>query len=121
MSLRKPFFWLHLIAGSVAGLVILIMSLTGVLLMYEKQMVSWLDQRGFPPLSGPSRLPLDELIVKVRDARRAMPSTVTFRSEASAPVMFGFGRDAVYADPYTGRILGEGCKTARSFFRVVTD
>jgi uncharacterized iron-regulated membrane protein len=61
------------------------------------------------------------LIVKVRDARGAMPSTITFRNEDSAPVLFGVGRDAVYADPYTGRILGEGCKTARSFFHIVTD
>lgn len=37
--LRKILFWLHLTAGVVAGLVILIMSITGVLLTYEKQIL----------------------------------------------------------------------------------
>lgn len=37
--IRKTLFWLHLIAGVLAGLVILIMSVTGVLLTYEKQIL----------------------------------------------------------------------------------
>ena len=46
MKLRKLLFWLHLVTGVVAGSVVLIMSVTGVLLMYEKQMTAWAD-RGF--------------------------------------------------------------------------
>ena len=45
MSVRKIFFWLHLAVGATGGLVILIMSFTGVLLMYEKQIIEWADQR----------------------------------------------------------------------------
>jgi len=36
-TFRTVLFWLHLAAGTVAGVVVLIMSVTGVLLMYEKQ------------------------------------------------------------------------------------
>jgi hypothetical protein len=36
MTLRKAIFWLHLIVGVSTGLVILIMSVTGVMPAYEK-------------------------------------------------------------------------------------
>ena len=100
------------------------MSVTGVLLMYEKQMTAWAD-RGYrvaPPSSGATRLPVETLLGKVREQRSALPSTFTLRSDPSAPAALGFGRESiVYINPYTGEILGEGAKGIRTFFRVVTD
>ena len=58
MTFRKILFWFHLCTGVVAGIVVLIMSVTGVLLMYEKQMTAWAD-RGYrvtPPSSGSNAL-----------------------------------------------------------------
>jgi len=46
MKLRTFIFWPHLIAGVLAGVVILIMSVTGVALMYQKQMTEWADGPG---------------------------------------------------------------------------
>ena len=43
--LRKVIFWCHLTAGAFAGVVILIMSVTGVLLTYERQIQRWADVR----------------------------------------------------------------------------
>ena len=40
---RKVLFWLHLSAGVLAGLIILMMSVTGVLMTYERQLQSWED------------------------------------------------------------------------------
>ena len=40
---RKVLFWLHLSAGVLAGLIILMMSVTGVLLTYERQLQVWED------------------------------------------------------------------------------
>ena len=124
MTFRKILFWLHLCTGVVAGIVVLIMSVTGVLLMYEKQMTAWAD-RGYrvtPPSSGATRLPVEALLGKVREQRAALPSTFTLRSDPSAPAALGFGREStVYINPYTGEILGEGAKGIRTFFRVVTD
>ena len=37
MTLRKAIFWFHLIVGVSTGLVILVMSVTGVMLAYEKE------------------------------------------------------------------------------------
>jgi|GEM_PF-2469048 len=45
--IRKGLFWLHLIAGVAAGVVILVMSVTGVLLTYERQILAWEDHAYF--------------------------------------------------------------------------
>jgi len=121
MTFRKVLFWFHLSTGVVAGIVVLIMSVTGVLLMYEKQMTAWAD-RGYrvaPPSSGAARLSVETLLGKVREERSALPSTFTLRSD---PAALGFGRESIlYTNPYTGEILGEGAQGIRTFFRVVTD
>ncbi len=44
MPVRKIIFWLHLIAGVVAGIVILIMSATGVALAFEKEIIAWAER-----------------------------------------------------------------------------
>ena len=46
-KLRKIIFWCHLPVGVVAGLVILTMCVTGVLLSFEKQITAWADTRGY--------------------------------------------------------------------------
>jgi uncharacterized iron-regulated membrane protein len=44
-TFRKILFWCHLFCGVVAGIVILTMSITGLLLTYEKQFLFWADTR----------------------------------------------------------------------------
>ena len=122
---RKVLFWLHLSAGVFAGIVVLIMSVTGVALTYEKQMLAWADLRDYrsaPPAPGAQPLPIDALLEKVSAARGELPSAVVVRPGPADPVGFSYGREAtVYANPYTGEILGEGSSDMRAFFRVMTD
>jgi uncharacterized iron-regulated membrane protein len=121
---RKVFFWIHLIAGTLAGIVILIMSVTGVLLMYERQMIEWADRayRSSPPSSESSRRPAESLLQAARDYQQTFPATLTLQSDPGAPAEAAFGRESiVYIDVYSGRVLGEGSAGIRSFFRVVTD
>jgi hypothetical protein len=40
MTLRRFLFWDHLTAGGVAGLVILVMSVTGIRLAYRRQIIN---------------------------------------------------------------------------------
>ncbi len=42
--LRRTLFWAHLAAGIVAGSVVLVMSVTGTLLTYEKQILAWTER-----------------------------------------------------------------------------
>ncbi len=47
--IRTVFFWLHLTAGLTAGVVVFIMSATGVLLTFEKQLIYYADTRAHQP------------------------------------------------------------------------
>jgi uncharacterized iron-regulated membrane protein len=124
-KLRKIIFWCHLPVGVVAGVVILIMCVTGVLLSYEKQITSWADTRGYraaPPAPETQHLPVETLITKARESRGATPTAVTLKSDPSAPAEIAFGRETtIFVNPYSGAILGEGSQKTRNFFRVVTD
>jgi uncharacterized iron-regulated membrane protein len=123
--LRKIIFWCHLPVGVIAGIVILIMCVTGVLLAYEKQITSWADTRGYrsaPPSAETRHLPVETLVAKASEARGASPSAVTLKSDPAAPAEIAFGREAtLFVNPYSGQVLGEGSQRVRSFFRTVTD
>lgn len=121
--MRKAFFWLHLCAGLAAGAVILVMSVTGVLLTYERQITEWADgHQVVPPAPGAARLDVEALTARVFEARGSWPSSIGLRADPAAPASFAFGRGVtVFADPYTGEVLGQGSPTARAFFRTVTD
>ena len=125
MTLRSLVFWLHLAAGVVAGSVVLVMSVTGVLLTYEKQMVAWAERSPQAAAASPDavRLPIETLVAKVLEAKpTATPATVTVRSGANEPVTVALGRDGqVLLNAYTGQVLGEGAVGLRAFFRSVTD
>ncbi|HEX5704169.1 MAG TPA: PepSY-associated TM helix domain-containing protein [Pyrinomonadaceae bacterium] len=123
-KLRKIIFWCHLPVGVIAGLVILNMCVTGVLLTYEKQIISWADTRGYrsAPAPGAQRLPIETLITKARESRSGNPTAVTLKSDPVAPAEIAFGREStLFVNPYTGFIYGEGSQKVRSFFRGVTD
>ncbi len=124
-KLRRIIFWCHLPVGLIAGVVILNMCVTGVLLTYEKQITSWADTRGYrsaPPTPGTRGLPLETLITKAREARGANPTSVTLKADPAEPAAIAFGRETtLFVNPYTGVVLGEGSHKVRSFFRNVTE
>jgi uncharacterized iron-regulated membrane protein len=123
-TFRKVLFWLHLIAGIVAGVVILVMSVTGVLLAYERQMVAWADSEYRVSVSAEAkRLPVEELLAKVKAVEtNAAPSGITVKADAAAPVTFSYGREkSLLVNPYSGEVIGEPSKKIREFFHVTTD
>jgi uncharacterized iron-regulated membrane protein len=123
MSFRTVLFWMHLTAGATAGLVVFVMSLTGVLLTYERQITEWADAApsvSSPPGS-PAPLGLEALAAHARAARGTWPGAIIIRSDAKAPVAFSFGRETLFLDPWSGAVLSQGSSGARSFFRTVTD
>ena len=110
MRLRSVLFWFHLACGVVAGVIIFVMSVTGVLLTYQRQITAWADTRGYRIAPAPQRLPADALLQRVAESRPDLsPTTLVIRSEPASPASFtiGTGRQ-LFVDPYTGEMLGEG-------------
>lgn len=122
---RKFIFWCHLLVGVTAAVVILIMSATGVLLTYERQMIAWADTRGLdgaPHEPGARWLEANLLLRNVQEVFPGTPTAITWHSDPVAPVEVAFGREqTVFVNAYTGVVLGEGSHRIRTFFRFVTD
>ena len=123
-SFRSILFWLHLACGAAAGVVILIMCVTGVALTYEKQMLEWADRRAWtaPSQAGARPLSPETLLAKVIEAQPgAAPTGLTLRADASAPATVILeGNKTLLVDPYTGATIGEPPSAMRSFFRTMT-
>jgi uncharacterized iron-regulated membrane protein/flavodoxin len=122
--LHKIIFWSHLLAGAIGGVVILIMSATGFILMYEHQLVEYAERdvrMVVPPGPVARRIGLDELVLKARAQNHgAHPTAIVLRNDPAASVAVGFGREgAVYVDPYNGAVLGTGSKLHDWFHDVI--
>lgn len=110
--IRQAIFWLHLGAGMLAGVIILVMSLTGVLLAYERQIIEWAD--GFQLAPGTQPLAVAALL------ENRKPTAVTFDRDPAKPVALQFGKGKTeFLNPHTGGSLGEGNKTVRGFLRTM--
>ena len=124
-TFRKILFWSHLLIGVFVGAIVLIMSATGVLLTYQRQMTAWADTRGLktsPPDAASRPISIDSLLLRVSAARPDTPTSITWRRAPDAPVAVAFGREGtVFVNVYTGDVLGEGSTSMRRFFRVTTD
>ena len=100
------------------------MSATGVILMYEHQLVEYAERdvrEVVPPVANAHRLSLDEIVAKAHaqnpDAR---PTGVVLRNASTASIAVSFGREgATYVNPYTGDILGRGSKLHDWFHDVI--
>jgi uncharacterized iron-regulated membrane protein len=121
--IRKTIFWIHLGCGVATGLVIAMMSVTGVILTYERQMLAWADQRvhGDIIVIG-ERLPIEALAHELRLRESDFePTAFTRTNDPTAAVSFSAGRAGVrFVDPYTGETLGSGAAGTRAFFSAVT-
>jgi len=118
-------FWAHLSIGVTAGLVILLMSGTGALLTYQRQLIAWSDRvpTARPPSSATTPLAMDELLahLSASPSHGSAPFAVAVRNDPDAPVVVSAGADVVLlVNAYTGQVIGDG-GTLRPFFRTITD
>jgi uncharacterized iron-regulated membrane protein len=116
---RSVIFWLHLVAGCVAGVVILTMSVSGVLLAFERQITTWVDTPTvFHSPYEPSQQPgIEPLLTTLEDSGRGTPTELVLRNKLNAPVEARYGRmRTLFLDPWTAEILGEPSANLRGFF-----
>jgi uncharacterized iron-regulated membrane protein len=118
---RRILFWTHLACGALAGVFILAMSITGVLLTYEHQMVDGAARRNHVVADGRERLGLDTLARAAQSAGRDNPRlSLLIDADATAPVTVSAGRDAAsLLDPFTGDAIDDASAAQRGFFRTI--
>ncbi|WP_158968074.1 PepSY-associated TM helix domain-containing protein [Chachezhania sediminis] len=110
---RKLLFWSHLVAGFTAGIFILILSATGVLLTYESQIVDGVVTRA---LASDRPLTTDALVAAVIDGGAAPGQTLTLPRDPGDPAYLSAGRGSTAVDPATGALAPEAGAAARAFF-----
>jgi uncharacterized iron-regulated membrane protein len=122
MKFRKLLFWVHFSAGCTAGLVVLVMSVTGLLLSYQRQIIAWAVRGHWGAVqAGQPRLPLESLLAQAGSTKPGNPASVIVRSDPARPVELSYAPGEVtFVDPYTGAVLGEGSQPVRAFFRSMT-
>ncbi len=115
---RKILFWMHLSCGVVAGVLILVMSATGVAMTYERQMIAAAGGRNHVKVpDGQARLSADELASKARAAYSGdEPLSLVFDANPAAPVSVSAGRQTpALLNPYTGDTIADASTGTRGF------
>lgn len=125
LTFHRSIFWAHLISGILAGIVILSMAISGLLIAYEVQLMDWAnrDLRVTPPTATATHLDIETLLAKVHETKPELkPSGITWKADPALPVTLSMGREGTYfANPYTGEFLGEGNHAWHDFFHAATD
>ena len=112
--IRAIIFWLHLAVAAAAGLVILMLAATGVILSLEETVTGLAERRHLVAApEGAERLPPEEIAV----AAGFTATSLSYRSDPRAPVRVYEGQDR-YArvNPYTGQVLATGPGGLERFF-----
>lgn len=106
---RKSLFWIHLVAGLVCAIPLLVVALTGVLLSVEPQVIDAVE-RDFlrvevRPASQP--VPLDSQVAAARRVQAGKATAATVHAGGAQATVVRFGKDgSVWVDPWTGEAKG---------------
>ena len=107
-TFRRILFWCHLCCGVTAGVIVLVMSVTGVLLTYQRQMQWWADTRHYhsAPASGASGSAAPccsrrSHAFETGHADGDCPARPIRRRPAAVTV----GTKTIYVNPYTGVVI----------------
>lgn len=124
MSFRRIIFWSHLATGCVAGLFVLLMSVTGVLLMYEHHiLLATMDSVSVDAPEGAEPLTVDQLIAtEAVQGAGDRGVSLTFENRENAPVMVRQGRSTSFTiDPYTGDLVENPAWQVNDFFHFIME
>jgi uncharacterized iron-regulated membrane protein len=123
---RKILFWLHLIAGVIAGVVIFIMSATGVALAFQPEIVAWMERdvrRVTPPTPDAKPLRLEELFAKLRAERPGeRPASILIEADPTIALAVSYGpTNTFFVNPYSGAVRPRTAEGTRQFMQLMID
>jgi len=119
---RKTIFWIHLSCGVAAGLVVLMMSVTGVILTYERQILAWQDRGAYTyePAAGEQRMSVESLL-QAGGTEDFSATGVILSSDPAAPAILSAGRAGrLHLNPYSGDVYPPASERLDQFFSAVT-
>lgn len=118
---RKAIFWTHLVSGVVAGLVVLMMSVTGVILTYERQLLALEDRAYYAePGAGQTRLSAEALVAAATADGTFAPQSIVMSADPAAPAVLSAGRSGTrYLNPYTAEIYTPHSESVGAFLSAV--
>ena len=119
--IRKVFFWTHLVAGLLAGLVVFTLCLTGALITFDRQIINWAerDARALPPASVSERVSPAVLIASAAKLSHSKVTNMEWFADPKMPVRVYFqDRSPALFNSWTGEALGPGAVSLRAFFRI---
>jgi len=120
MKIRDIIFWLHLIVGMTLGVFILLMSVTGVLLTYERQMIRMAQNSAISAPASSEPLSYQALADAAIAAGGAPGHVMTVPNGREGAVSVSAGRrNSFLMNPYTGERLDEAGQGTTAFFRRV--
>jgi uncharacterized iron-regulated membrane protein len=120
---RRVLFWCHLAVGLGVGLWVVFMAITGSLIAFQAEFISFAERtyRISHPQEESCKLP-SALLTNVEDQSGRAASTLVLFSDPHRPAEVLFGRKEVWLiDPCRGRILAAGTGPLRGFFRSVIE
>jgi uncharacterized iron-regulated membrane protein len=124
---RRIVFWLHLVCGLVAGVVIAIMSATGIAIAFEEEILAWIDRDvsrlETAPASGTVPLSVAELIEHVHLARPdfAVSDVVVHRDQGAAWQFHSGHTELLHVDPYTGAMRETRTQSAHDILHTLEE
>jgi uncharacterized iron-regulated membrane protein len=123
-SLRPILFWCHLACGVTAGLVIVVLCVTGTALMYQREMQLWADTHSYRTAdpAGTPDAPASAIVAAAETSAGQGPATsLVLRADPTMPAAVTVGSTTLYVNPHTTTVYGEGTGgRLRAFFATMT-
>lgn len=107
MRLRRAVFWIHLAAGVMSGAVVAIMSLTGVAIAFEEEILAWCDRDAgrIGPLAADVRpLAFEEARAQAAQTGFVATQIGVSRDPARAWDLYAGREGPLYVHPATGEL-----------------
>jgi uncharacterized iron-regulated membrane protein len=122
--IRTCFFWTHLVVGLLAGIVVLMLCVTGALLALERQIIDLAehDARALPPSASAERVSPAVLMANAARLHSSKISNIEWMADPRMPARVYFeDRSVALLNSWTGELLGHGADSLRAFFRTTTN
>ncbi len=119
---RKVLFWLHLIAGVSASVVMFVLCVTGVFLAAELPVTTWADRDQVEVPADAQGIPSVMSIFQAAAETHGgeLPKSVSVGRHPQDPAVASWGRrDRTQFNPWTLENLGKGNESVKDFFHTV--